>query len=787
MAKKRMTRKDSRGQPGASAFSGTNTAQRLRFVALAALTALLIAAPLIPGESLAETGTGCVLTLAAVALMQISLAIAAVLGNRRFRFDWPDVAVIALLAAVGVSAWLMASHGNPRATINAAWQWANVALLYLMVRQLVRTDSEIRALCAAMLGLATALAVLAGYQFFVTMPQTVAQYRADPEAVLRGAGVDAPAGTPERKLFEDRLESTEPTATFALANSLAGFTVPWLILALGIVLEVWRRRNCSENGTFSGSWTPGRSPIFGGVENGTGSGSWMHGACPIFGRVGRSLIAAVACCLTLAFCLLLTKSRTAVLATGVGCAALGWEYLRSGRRVDWRIPLAVLALFAVTTVGAAVAGAFDWLVLSEAPKSLLYRFEYWQGTLRMIADHPWLGCGPGNFQQYYTLYKLPEASETIADPHNFLLEVWATVGTLGMLAFAAFLVLSIWRGASQPEHTDPADPWPTSRLACQAIWIGALAGGLFAFPMGAVVGFPPAPALLWLGFPMGVAVVFLLQLWVADGKLPLRLLLISLLALLLNLSAAGGIGFAGVASSFWLLAALVVNRSPAGRRTIELPRWGVASLAVFGLVLLAACHQTMYVPVLTSQAKVSEAMDWAARGRLDQAESVLRQAAEADTAASQPWIQLASLYHAQLLSAPSPELLARFDDAVSQAQTRNKRSFSLHRQIGNWRLALYRRLADRRQLDAAREAYNTWVVLYPTSSLARAQLAWTYHLAEEDDSAAEQAALALRLDAATPHKERKLAVQQVYDADGTSLAGTNAEQLMQKLRNGRKP
>jgi hypothetical protein len=770
MAKKRTTRQDSRGQSGVSAFSETSTVQRLRLVALAALTALLIAAPLIPGEALAEAGAGCVLTLAAVALMQICLAFAAVLGNRTFRFDWADVAVIALLVAVGVSAWLMAGHGNPRATINAAWQWANVALLYLMVRQLVRTDSEIRALCAATLGLATALAVLAGYQFFVTMPQTVAQYRAAPEAVLREAGVDAPAGSPERRLFEDRLESTEPTATFALANSLAGFTVPWLIVAFGIVWDVWRRRNCSEHGTGLGARMPGKGPIFGGV--------------------GRSLIAAAVCCLALAFCLLLTKSRTAVLATGVGCAALGWEYLRSGRRVDWRIPLAVLALFAITIVGAAVAGAFDWLVLSEAPKSLLYRFEYWQATLQMIADHPWLGCGPGNFQQYYTLYKLPEASETIADPHNFLLEVWATVGTLGVLAFAAFLVLSIWRGMETAEaHSEAVKELgqATSRLACQAIWIGALAGGLFAFPMGAVVGFPPAPALLWLGFPVGVAVVLLLQPWVADGKLPPRLLLISLLALLLNLSAAGGIGFAGVAASFWLLAALVINRSPAGPRTIELPRWGGVSLAVLGLVLLAACHQTMYVPVLTAQAKVSEAMGWAARGRLDQAESVLRQAAEADTAASQPWIQLASLYHAQLLSAPSPELLARFDDAVSQAQTRNKRSFSLHRQIGNWRLALYRRLADRRQLDAALEAYNTWVALYPTSSLARAQLAWTYHLAGDDGSAAEHAVLALQLDAATPHKERKLAVQQVYDADGTSLAGTNAEQLMQKLRNGRKP
>ena len=47
----------------------------------------------------------------------------------------------------------------------------------------------------------------------------------------------------------------------------------------------------------------------------------------------------------------------------------------------------------------------------------------------MIADHPLFGIGPGQFQQFYARYKLPEASETIADPHNFLLEIWSTAGT----------------------------------------------------------------------------------------------------------------------------------------------------------------------------------------------------------------------------------------------------------------------------------------------------------------------------------------------------------------------
>ena len=66
----------------------------------------------------------------------------------------------------------------------------------------------------------------------------------------------------------------------------------------------------------------------------------------------------------------------------------------------------------------------------------------------MIAAHPWLGCGPGNFQEAYTLYKLPEASEEIADPHNFLLEVWATAGTpaaVGLLAVLGCFAFAAWQ------------------------------------------------------------------------------------------------------------------------------------------------------------------------------------------------------------------------------------------------------------------------------------------------------------------------------------------------------
>jgi hypothetical protein len=82
---------------------------------------------------------------------------------------------------------------------------------------------------------------------------------------------------------------------------------------------------------------------------------------------------------------------------------------------------AVLVVAALSIEGPAV--------LDKAWKSFGYRVQYWQSSVLMIADHPLVGCGPGNFQNVYTQYKLPDASEEVADPHNFLLDVWATAGT----------------------------------------------------------------------------------------------------------------------------------------------------------------------------------------------------------------------------------------------------------------------------------------------------------------------------------------------------------------------
>ena len=84
-----------------------------------------------------------------------------------------------------------------------------------------------------MVALAVALSGYGFYQRAYVMPRTLAEYEADPDQAMRDADSWFAPGSPERTLFEYRVRNVEPTATFALTNSLAGYLSPWLVVLAG--------------------------------------------------------------------------------------------------------------------------------------------------------------------------------------------------------------------------------------------------------------------------------------------------------------------------------------------------------------------------------------------------------------------------------------------------------------------------------------------------------------------------------------------------------------------------
>ena len=724
---------------------------------LAALLALFVARPLLPSEgALTADGEGLPFVLLTLIVASIWLVDSLFRNRLSVRLSWADGPWVALILFQGLSAWRVAEAGAARPSINLFWEWFSLGLGFFLARQLIDTPLKARATTAAMLALVAALSGYGLHEYFVTAPETRVKYRQDPEHLLRELGISPDAGSPERLRFEKRLESSEPMATFALTNSLAGVLAPWLIVAAGIAIAN-RQRGPTDNDA---------------------NGRNEHRLV----MTGSALIIA-----STASCLLLTKSRSAWLATAVGVAGLGLGVVGQGRRFSRRAA-AISALGLCALVVAAIgAGALDRQVLTEASKSLGYRWQYWQASLAMIKDHPWLGCAPGNFQDEYTRYKLPQASEVVADPHNLIFEVWATCGTPALLAFLAILAAigyelfrPLQSAADQPSISSAAAsnakafpaPVPSQRqdLAEQEQTVGdwklivggGIVGGfLLAYfvgmastvnlPLGAAAG----------GLIVSAAIVWLLTPWIRKGALPAGLPTLAAIVLLINLMAAGGIAFPGVAGSLWLLLAL--GLSLAG---MESPRFVLAGraamlAAVAAGVAIGVFIWSDYLPVMQCRLFLLQAESAVGKRRT----KLLEAAAAADPRSDEPWRRLSALEIDQWRKDGAAATFKRWEQAVEEANKRRPRSAAAQMLTGNHYLEAYRATHKAADLDKAIEHYQHGVELYPTVAEHQARLALALAASGESAGARKAAAEALRLHRLTPHEDQKLSADLLVEVE----------------------
>ena len=174
--------------------------------------------------------------------------------------------------------------------------------------------------------------------------------------------------------------------------------------------------------------------------------------------------------------------------------------------------LAALAVIAVLALGLSSSRTSHNLQVREngLSSSVSLRKVYWSAALRMSANHPLLGIGPGRFEALSPGYvrNTPKLEHEIA-VNNTYLGVLSEDGAIAFLIFIGFLVatgrqilIATARGRAGPgARSDPRAPENWLRSAFLASFILALTGGIFfsaqlSTPLWFIAAFASALALL---------------------------------------------------------------------------------------------------------------------------------------------------------------------------------------------------------------------------------------------------------------------------------------------------
>jgi tetratricopeptide (TPR) repeat protein len=522
------------------------TPEFLRRLLLGLVTALVVARPLVLGE---DPGLLDHLSGAAGLVLSFLWLVAAVgwavwrawSGQAGWRASAVEGALFAVVILVFVSAIGAASYKHPAWLI--ASEWFILLVAFCLVRQLAVTPGDNHCLLAALLATGVSLSLHGIYQYAVEFPdqRAIADKPEQLVQTLAQTGSYLDPNDPLLEHWKKRIQADNVFATFVNPNSFAGFLALLFPLAVGwaLVSKPWQK------------WS---------LKNGF----------------------ALGCAVITGAALWLTHSRGAILSTFLVAALMGGIYWR---RTLWTHKWKCLAGAVFLAGMICLPLAQGWLPTSGLEKtqiSMTKRLDYWTASWQMIKDHPWLGVGPGQFGRFYPRYMEETAFEKITNPHNFVLEMWATCGLFALAALGAAIIAFFWRARAAwiQEVSIPAiDEAPTNPR--WEFYVGGMAGVILGFVLwfydltgdnladqliyGTFIAL--VRSLVWLGcFALFESIPW-------PGPTRAIALMGGFAALLLNLLVSDGISLPSVAQPLWIVAALALNSLPQGTPASKPRNW----------------------------------------------------------------------------------------------------------------------------------------------------------------------------------------------------------------------
>lgn len=669
--------------------------------------ALIVWATYYPGDSTAvERGESIGFALCVLGWSSAVFLVHGLVTEGRFAWRRPDgwldglpivLACWVFLSGL-VNAGVFASSspaigGDLRSAMNEGWWWLAAAGYFTMIRRLVARPHASFAMMGLLIACGILLAVHTLHQELISLPQTMREFYSDPDRHFGELGIDAPEGSAARMIFENRLRDGGPTATFALANSLAG---PLAMIAAACVAVLFELRESIRS----------------------------HRAF-----FAMTLIAFLVVVIALA----MTGSRSGVLSLALAGLYLVVLAISNGRwELNRKVPLAIGGVLVLVVGFVSLAG--DQASWAQAPATIQLRLQYWSSTFAMVWDHPWFGIGPGNFQLTYQAYRDARAHELIAEPHNFWMEALACGGMVAAVLLSCWLVLIAMFACKREEievTEQPSNDGSRFSPAMIAVSIGGFFGLMLVWYSGVVEGILPDFNAHQFAIPLAAA--FLVG-WFGLARPSFETVSwrsISVIAFstgLVHQCFSGGWTIPGVSLVLLTFLAMAVPLR-SGWVTPGRPRfiwWWALSFAV-SVALITALWTTGVRPIAAS----TEAMDQAgmalSRNRSATAEKILRESLVADLLAADPAIWLASIENRRRVAgllgggviADYKNSETVFEDAVGRIGNDPSKLIV----IAQYRLHQYQAGGGVESLEAAAKLLSRIVELSPTHQGFMAQAA----------------------------------------------------------------
>lgn len=140
---------------------------------------------------------------------------------------------------------------------------------------------------------------------------------------------------------------------------------------------------------------------------------------------------------------ILTYSRGGLLALGIVLVAL---FVTSRKKIIMLLVGIVMLISFLPHIGLKYTNRMSTVSTYEKDNSAMVRIATWRAGINMVKQKPWLGVGPGNFNDLFVSYA-PEELDSYADYtmsiHNIFLQVFSETGLIGGGIFILIIISSL--------------------------------------------------------------------------------------------------------------------------------------------------------------------------------------------------------------------------------------------------------------------------------------------------------------------------------------------------------